>query len=305
MRKNHLLSIQDLEPASIWRIFNLTDAVIERGEDYRPLSGKTAVLIFKKPSLRTRVSFEVAVNQLGGKSIFLSDPDVGIGIREDIRDVAKVLSSYSDCIITRVFSHNELVLLSEYASVPVINALSDDHHPVQALSDLWTIWKQKGKIVGLNLCFIGDGANNVSGSLILVSSMMGINITIASPRGYEPKKEILSQAREHAKLSGAEIRITRDPKEAVRDAEIIYTDVWTSMGLESESEKRKKVFKGFSINNELLKYAKGDYLIMHCMPIHRDEEIEDGIVSSFRSIIFEQVKNRLLVQKGILVFLLG
>lgn len=299
-----LISISDLEPASIWRIFNLCDRLIER-PDYKPLQDKNGIIFFKKPSLRTRVSFEVAIHQLGGSSVFIADNEIGMGTREEIKDIARVLSSYGDCIILRVFSHSELVDFSEYANVPVINALSDYEHPCQALSDLYTIWKTKGKIVGLNFSFIGDCANNVASSWLLLAGMMGVNITLAFPKGYGPVKEVLKQAKEYALLSGAKIDTTGNPKAAVSNAEVIYTDVWTSMGQEAEYEKRRKAFKGFTINKELLSYAKKDYSIMHCMPIHREEEMEDDIAEGKNSIIFLQAKNKCVVAKGILTFLLG
>ncbi|MEW6482234.1 MAG: ornithine carbamoyltransferase [bacterium] len=299
----HLLSISDLEPASIWRIFNLTDKIIEL-PDYKPFSDKTAILFFKKPSLRTRLSFEIAIKSLGGESVFITDNEVGLGTREEIKDIARVLSGYGDCIIPRVFSHSELLALSKYANVPVINALSDDEHPCQVLSDLWTIWKHKEKIVGLNLSFIGDCGNNVASSWLLLASMMGINITLCFPKGYGPKKDILKRAKKYSALSGAIIKTITDPKKAVLDAEVIYTDTWTSMGQEKEKEKRIKDFSGFTINKSLLSYAKENCSIMHCMPIHRGEEIEDEIAEGKNSIIFHQARNKLVVTKGILVFLL-
>ncbi len=300
----HLISISDLEPASVWHIFNLCDRISER-PDYKPFSDKTALLIFKKPSLRTRVSFEVAVRELGGGCVFIQDNEVGLGTREEIKDVARVLSSYGDCLILRVFSHSELVAFSEYASSPVINALSDEEHPCQALSDLYTIWKKKGKIVDLNFSFIGNSSNNVASSWLLLASMMGINITLAFPKGYGPKKALLKKAKEYALLSGSTIKTTRSPKSAVLNAEVIYTDVWTSMGQEKECKKRRGLFSGWTINKELLSYAKEDYLIMHCMPIHRGEEIDDDVASGKNSIIFEQAKNKCEIAKGILVFLIA
>lgn len=300
----HLLSIEDLEPASIWRIFNLTDRLIER-QDYKPLLDKNIILIFKKPSLRTRVSFEVAIFKLGGNPIFIGDNEIKMGTREEIKDVARVISSYADCIILRLSSHSELIDFAEYASVPVINALSDLEHPTQALSDLYTIWKAKGKIVDLNFSFIGDCGNNVSRSWLLLAAIMGINITLAYPKGYGPKREVLKKAKAYAGLSGGKIRTTDNPKLAVSNADVIYTDVWTSMGKEKEQQKRIKAFKGFTINKELLSHAKASYSIMHCMPIHRKEEIEDDIVEGEHSLIFYQAKNKCAIAKGILTFLLG
>jgi ornithine carbamoyltransferase len=303
MEKRDLLCLSDLDPASVWRIFNLADALREDAT-YKPLAEKVVALIFKKPSLRTRVSFEVAVNQLGGRCIVLTDSEIGVGEREEVKDVARVLSLYVDCIIARVFSHKELIELARFSDVPVINGLSDDFHPCQILSDLYTIWKKRAKIVDLNLAFIGDGTNNVVSSWLIAAGMMGMNITVASPKGFSPRKEVIKKAREYAKVSGAKIRLTSDPKKAVSSAEIIYTDVWTSMGREAEREERVKLFSGFCVNRELLSFAKKDFLVMHCLPAHRGEEITDYVIEGPRSIVFEQARNRLFVQKGILTFLL-
>lgn len=299
-----LISIENLEPASIWCIFNLCDRLIER-PDYKPLLDKNVIFIFKKPSLRTRISFEIAVHELGGNPVFITDNEMGMGTREQIKDTARVLSSYGDCLILRVFSHSELITFAEYSRSPVINALSDYEHPCQALSDLWTIWKSKEKIVDLNFSFIGDCANNVATSWLFLAAMMGINITLAFPKGYGPKREVLKRAKEYARLSGAKINTTKDLKLAVSNAEVIYTDVWTSMGQEAEYQKRIKAFSGFTINKKLLSYAKADYSIMHCMPIHRGEEIEDDVVEGKKSIILLQAKNKCVVAKGILAFFLG
>lgn len=301
--KKDLLCISDLDPASIWRIFKLSDELIESSEQ-KPLQNKNILLFFEKPSLRTKVSFEVAINQLGGSCLSLSDLEIGLGVREEVKDVARVLSSYIDCIIARVFSHRKLVELANHSTVPVINGLSDDSHPCQVLSDLYTIWKKKEELVGLNLSFIGDGSNNVASSLILACSMMGVNITVASPSKYCPRKDVLAKAERYAEASGVLIKVTDDPKEAARSADVLYTDVWTSMGQEAEKEERIKAFDSFQINDELLSLAKKDCLVMHCLPAHRGEEITDSALECPNSIVFPQAGNRLVVQKGILVYLL-
>ncbi|MDI6752119.1 MAG: ornithine carbamoyltransferase [bacterium] len=299
--KKDLLCVSDLEPASIWRIFKLSD---DESSDQKPLQNKNILLFFEKPSLRTKVSFEVAINQLGGSCLSLADLEIGLGVREEIRDVARVLSSYVDCIIARVFSHQRLIELAQYSTIPVINGLSDEAHPCQALSDLYTIWKKKGELMDLSLSFIGDGSNNVASSLILACSMMGVNITIASPSEYCPRKDVLAKATRLSEASGVLIKVTDNPEEAARLADVLYTDVWTSMGQEREKEERIKAFSNFQINERLLSLAKKDCLVMHCLPAHRKEEITDSCLESPNSIVFEQAKNRLVVQRGILVYLL-
>ncbi|MFH0774825.1 MAG: ornithine carbamoyltransferase [bacterium] len=301
--KKDLLCISELSPASIWRIFKLSDE-LAGSFDQKPLQDKNILLFFEKPSLRTKVSFEVAINQLGASCLSLSDLEIGLGVREEVRDVARVLSSYVDCIIARVFSHQKLIELAQYSTIPVINGLSDDSHPCQVLSDLYTIWKNKGELVGLTLTFIGDGSNNVASSLILACSMMGVNITVASPSGYCPRKDVLDTAVRYARANGVMIKVTSDPEEAARDADVLYTDVWTSMGQEAEKEERIKAFAKFQINNDLLSLAKKNCLIMHCLPAHRGEEITDSVIESSNSIVFPQARNRLVVQRGILVYLL-
>ncbi|MEK9149127.1 MAG: ornithine carbamoyltransferase [Candidatus Desantisbacteria bacterium] len=301
--KKDLLCVSDLEPASIWRIFKLSDEFTGSFEQ-KPLQNKNILLFFEKPSLRTKVSFEVAINQLGGSCLSLSDLEIGLGSREEVRDVARVLSSYVDCIIARVFSHQKLIELAQYATIPVINGLSDEAHPCQVLSDLYTIWKAKTELMDTSLSFIGDGSNNVASSLMLACSMMGVNITVASPFGYCPRKDVLEKASRYARASGVLIKVTDDPEEAAKATDCIYTDVWTSMGQEAEKAQRIKAFSNFQINEKLLSLAKKDCLIMHCLPAHRGEEITDSAIEGPNSIVFEQARNRLVVQRGILVYLL-
>ncbi len=273
-------------------------------EGASPLSsGRTLALIFEKPSLRTKVSFEMAMYQLGGHSIYLSPEEVGLGKREPAADIARVLSRYVDGIAARTFSQETLQILADHSSVPVINALSNLEHPCQALSDLFTIYEKKGRLPGLTLAFIGDG-NNVANSLLLSACLLGMNFHFASPQGYYVKEEVLNQGKEFAALSGSQILLTTDPYEAAKGADIIYTDVWTSMGQEAEVEKRRRAFSGYQVDNKLLSLAKGDVLLMHPLPAHHGEEISAGLLDDPRSVVFDQAENRLHLQKALLVKLL-
>jgi len=269
-----------------------------------PLQGKTLVLIFEKPSLRTRVTFEVAINQLGGEAIYLSPTDIKMGIRESISDIAKNLSCWVEGIIIRAFSQKTVVELSKNASIPVINALSDLEHPCQAIADLYTILEHKGRLKGIKLAYLGDG-NNVCNSLILCSAKLGVDIRVATPEGYEPKKEIVKKAKEEAKKAGSKIEILNDPKLVVKNADIVYTDVWVSMGQEKERDKRLEVFPPYQVNKRLINLAKDDCLVMHCLPAHREEEITSEVMDGPNSIIFKQAENRLHTEKAILVKLLS
>ncbi len=300
--KRDLLSVADLSREEIEQL--IEQALVLKQEDTSHLlSGKALALLFEKPSLRTKVSFDLAMHQLGGYAIYLSPVEVGLGERESIADVARVLSRYVDGIIARTFSHETLRTLAEYSSVPVINALSDLEHPCQVLSDLLTIYEKKGKLSGLTLAFIGDG-NNVANSLLLAASLSGMNFHIASPHGYEVSQEILKQGEEFATLSGGQIQLTREPHEAVKGADIIYTDVWTSMGQEAEAEKRRLAFLGYQVDNKLLDLAEGDVLFMHPLPAHYDEEIVAGLLDDPRSVVFDQAENRLHLQKALLAKIL-
>ena len=301
--KEDLLSISDLNRKEIEYL--MEQAWRMKREGSPPLlSGRTLALLFEKPSLRTRVSFEIAMYQLGGHGIYLSPEEVGLGKRESVADVARVLSRYVDAIAARTFSQDTLRTLASYSSVPVINALSDQEHPCQALSDLFTIYEKKGRLTGLTVAFIGD-SNNVANSLLLSACLLGMNFHLASPPGYEVKEEVLNQGREFAALSGGQIRLTNNPDEAARDADVIYTDVWASMGQEAEVEKRRLAFSGYQVDNELLSLAKGDVLLMHPLPAHHGEEISPGLLDDPRSIVFNQAENRLHLQKALLVKLLS
>ncbi|HXZ29530.1 MAG TPA: ornithine carbamoyltransferase [Dehalococcoidia bacterium] len=301
--KKDLLSIADLNRKEIEHL--MKQAWRMKKEEATPLlSGKTLALLFEKPSLRTRVSFEVAMYQLGGQSIYLSSEEVGLGKREAVADVARVLSRYVDGIAARTFSQETLHILAEYSSVPVINALSDLEHPCQALSDLLTIYEKKGRLSGLTLAFIGDG-NNVANSLLLAASLTGMNFHLASPPGYEIKGDVLTKGKSFAIRSGSQILLTTDPHEAAKGADIVYTDVWVSMGQEAEAKKRRRAFSGYQVDNKLLSSAKRDVLFMHPLPAHHGEEIAAGLLSDHRSVVFDQAENRLHLQKALLVKLLS
>ncbi len=290
--KRDFLSIKDFSSSEIQELFELAKELKVKRYNPEKLKGISCALIFEKPSLRTRVTFEIGIYELGGKAIYLSSQDIGLGKREAIKDVASNLSRWVGLIIARTFSHNTIVELAKYASCPVINALSDLEHPCQALTDLFTIYEKRGGLKNVNLSYIGDG-NNVCRSLMLGANIMGMNMKVATPKGYEPKTK--------CKMQNAKCKIVNNPKEAVKDADIIYTDVWASMGQEAEREKRERIFKDFQINSQLLKFAKPDVLIMHCLPAHRGKEITDEIIDGKRSIVLDQAENRLHIQKAIMI----
>ncbi|HEX76589.1 MAG TPA: ornithine carbamoyltransferase [Dehalococcoidia bacterium] len=298
MKTKDLISVADLSTAETEGIIA---KALEMKREVAPqsLSNKVLALIFEKPSLRTRVSFEVAIHQLGGYSLYLSSDEVGLGKREPVSDVAQVLSRYVDGIIARTFSHQTLQTLARYSSVPVINALSDLEHPCQALADMVTICEKKGRLRGLTLAFIGDG-NNVAHSLLLAASLTGVNFHIASPLSYKVKQEILQTAEGFAARSGGRIILTEDPRQAAKDADIIYTDVWASMGQEAEAEQRRIAFAGYQVDIDLLSLAKKDVIFMHPMPAHHGEEVAVGLLDSPCSVVFDQAENRLHLQKALL-----
>ena len=298
-----LLSVANLSSQDIQLL--IKDAVSMKAGDWLSLlSGKTLAIMFEKPSLRTRVSFELAMRQLGGEVIYLAPAEVGLGSRESVPDVARVLSRYVSAIAARTFSHQTLEVLAGYAAVPVINALSDLEHPCQALADLFTIYEKKPDLARLTLAFIGDG-NNVAHSLMLASALTGIDFRIASPPGYQVKERILSLAQGYALANGSEIFSTEEPEEAVTGADIVYTDVWTSMGQEAEAAERRRVFSRYQVNEALLSLAKEDAILMHPLPAHRGEEVSETILDSPNSVIFDQAENRLHMQKALLAMMLG
>jgi len=274
-----------------------------RGEEHPLLKGKTLAMIFEKPSTRTRVSFEVGMWQLGGYALYLSAGDLQLGRGETIADTAQTISRYVNGIMARVFAHQTILDLVKYSRVPVINGLSDFTHPCQGLADLFTIYEKKGRLSGLKLAYVGDG-NNVAHSLLYGCSKVGMNITLACPKGYEPNPEVVSKAKEEGKGSGCKVEVTNDPKKAVKEADIVYTDVWASMGKEKEHEKRVKVFKPYQVNTKLIREAKDDYLFMHCLPAHRGEEVTDEVADSKNSVIFDQAENRLHTQKALMALIM-
>jgi len=303
LKGKDLLSISDLDSEDISSL--ISDAVDMKASGWLSLlSGKTLALVFEKPSLRTRVSFEVAMRQLGGQTVYLSSAEVGLGERESVPDIARVLSRYVDVIAARTFSQQTLEVLAGYAEVPVINALSDLEHPCQALADLLTIYEKKRKLDGLTLAFIGDG-NNVAHSLLLAASLTGMNFRIASPPGYRVQERILHLAQGYALGSGAEIFCAEEPRLAVSGADVVYTDVWTSMGQEAEADQRRQVFAGYQVDSELLSLAKDDAILMHPLPAHRGEEVAEGILDGPKSVVFDQAENRMHLQKALLARMLG
>ncbi len=294
-----LISIKDLEREEIEEIFDKTGELKEahrKGNAPLPLKGKFLALLFEKPSLRTRVSFEVGMKQLGGDSLYLSPHEAQPGKREAVKDIAGVLSRYVDGIMARVFAHKTIVELAETAKVPVINGLSDLLHPCQVLSDIYTILEKRKSLDNLKVAFVGDG-NNVMNSWIYAASKLGIHLIVATPEGYEPDKDILAEA-------GDNIKSIHAPEEAVKEAEVIYTDTWVSMGQEEEAEKRERIFPPYQVNEGLLKKAKPGCLVMHCLPAHRGKEITDAVMDGPHSIVFDQAENRMHVQKAILTLLM-
>ena len=303
MTGKDLLSISDLSSQDIQNIVHRAREVTK--EPVWPvLVGKTVALLFEKPSLRTKASFQVAVHQLGGYSFYMGPDEVGLGVREAVSDVARVLSRYVDCIVARVFSHSSLEELAKYATVPVINALSDWEHPCQILADLLTIHEHKGIIEGLNLVFVGDG-NNVARSLCLGAASVGANFGIASPPGYGLDEPTLGEARQLASAWNTDVAVVASPREALSDADVVYTDVWTSMGQEGEAGKRVKDFKGYTVDEDLLSCARWDAILMHPMPAHYGEEVPSGMLDHPQSVAFDQAENRLHAQKAILEHVIG
>lgn len=271
----------------------------KKGEPYQILKGKTLGMIFTKNSTRTRVSFEVGMYQLGGLALFLSSNNLQIGRGESIEDTARVLSRYLDGIMIRTYNHEDVIKLSEYSDVPVINGLTDLLHPCQVLADLMTIEEHKGQLQGKKLAYIGDG-NNMAHSLMFGGAKTGMHVTIASPPGYEPDKKIVNLAKKDAKLTGSSIIVTNDIKEAAKDAHILYTDVWISMGQEEEAKKRIKDLGPYQINEELLKIASDEAIVLHCLPAHHGEEITEEVINGPHSLVFDEAENRLHAQKAIM-----
>ena len=306
MKGKSLASLYDLTTEEIEQILKTSELLKLqnlRGQGHPLLKGKTLAMIFEKPSTRTRVSFEVGMWQLGGYALYLSAGDLQLGRGETVGDTAQVLSRYVDGIMARVFSHQTILDLIKSSRVPVVNGLSDFTHPCQGLADLFTIHEKMGHLAGLKLAYVGDG-NNVAHSLIYGSSKMGMNITLGCPKGYEPNPKVVSEAKKEAKRRGCEVKVTNDPKEAVNKADIIYTDVWASMGKEKEHDERVKMLKPYQVNEELVKGANEDYIFMHCLPAHRGEEVTNEVADSKNSVIFDQAENRMHTQKALLALIM-
>ena len=298
----HFLDIESITPAQFWALLRLAKELKETrarlGQNAPILAGKSLALVFQKPSLRTRVSFEMGMQHLGGYTLYISPQEVGLGTRESAPDVARVLSGYVDGIMARVFEHQHVLDLAEWGSVPVINGLSDFSHPCQALTDIFTIWEHMGELTGLTVAYVGDGSNNVATSLIQAAGKVGMSIRVVSPQGYQPAAELIEQ-------TDADVTVT-DDIDGVVGADVLYTDVWTSMGQESETEERLKVFPPYQINQRLVAHTRNpDVKVLHCLPAHRGEEITDEVADGSHSLMFSQAHNRLHAQKALLAHLLG
>ena len=298
----HLLKLQDLTPEEITDILNLADQLKyeqKHGIPHNHLKGKTLGMIFEKASTRTRVSFETGMYQLGGYALFLSSSELQIGRGEPVEDTARVLSRYIDGIMIRTFAQEEVEKLAEYGDIPVINGLTDYCHPCQVLADLMTVREYKNKLDGLKMCYIGDG-NNMANSLIVGGLKVGMDVTVACPEGYHPDRSVLDFAKSYSNF-----KLVNDPKTAASDADVLFTDVWASMGQESEAEKRKIAFKGYQINDEVMSVAKPDAMVMHCLPAHREEEITAKVFEAHAAEIFDEAENRLHAQKAVMVKLMA
>jgi ornithine carbamoyltransferase len=304
MKNKDLVSIADYSGDQILEILDLSSEMKANPAKFlRAMENRTLAMIFMKPSTRTRVSFETGMTQMSGHAIYLSSNDIQIGRGESIADTARVLSRYADCIMARVFSHSDVENLAKYASVPVINGLSDFSHPCQALADFLTIREKKRGFKGLKLAFLGDG-NNVAHSLIFISAKLGVDFSIACPEGYEPSKIVIEKASSDAKQTGSRITITHDPYEAARNSDIIYADVWVSMGQEKEKEEKARIFKPYQVNMDIFSIADPEAIFMHCLPAHRGEEVTDEVCDHPRSVIFDEAENRLHAQKALMVLLI-
>jgi len=304
--KKDFLSLGELAPSELEAL--IASAVALKREwaqgDNRPrLAGKTLAMVFQKPSLRTRVSFDVGMAQLGGRALYIAPEEIKLGQRESVPDAARVLSRYVEGIMARVFAHADILALAQWASVPVINGLSDAEHPCQGLADLLTIYEKLGALRGVTLAYVGDG-NNVLHSLLLGGALAGMKVVAATPAGYDPQAEVVRQAMTLAQQTAGAVRLCRDPREAASGADVLYTDTWTSMGQEAEAEQRRRVFPPYQINAALLACARPQAGVMHCLPAHRGEEITDKVADGPQSWIFDQAENRLHAQKAILVDLL-
>lgn len=304
MKGKDFITVLDLSVEQIESVFELSVKLKANPDLYENSLQKISMaMIFEKPSLRTRVSFEAGMTQLGGHAIYLGPNDISLGKRESVPDIARTLDRMVDIIMARTFSHQAIETLAEYASVPVINALSDQHHPCQALADYFTILEKKGSLKGLKLAFVGDG-NNVAHSLLEGGARTGVSVNIVSPKGYEPNKEIFERSCEEGKKMGSKMMVTNDLEEGLKGVDVVYTDVWASMGMENELEERKKVFAPYQVNADVMKMADKEAIFMHCLPAHRGEEVTDEVIESWQSVVFDEAENRLHVQKALILRLL-
>jgi ornithine carbamoyltransferase len=300
VKAHDFLSVRDMNTKEILETFSLARKMKANRKKYgNALQGKTLALIFEKPSLRTRMSFDVGIQQLGGFSVYLSPAEINLGKRESVYDVAKNLERMVQGIMVRTFAHQIVVDMAQHASIPVINGLTDYSHPCQAMADFLTIQEKKKKLKGLKLCYVGDG-NNVAHSLMFAGARLGVNVTVACPSGYEPNTTATEQAKDDAKATGARIEVVHDPLEGVKSADVVYTDVWASMGQEAEAEERKKIFLPYQVNRGLMSRAKRDAIFMHCLPAHRGDEVTDEVIDSPQSVVFDEAENRLHAQKAIM-----
>jgi len=300
-----LISIYDLSVSDVTRIFTLSQEVKADPKRFaHSLDGRSVVLIFEKPSLRTRVTFDLGVQSMGGCAVYLDQRGERLGERESVKDFALNLERWVDCIVVRTFSHEAIIEMAAYASIPVINGLSDLSHPCQALADYFTLTEKVGpNLSGFHIAYVGDG-NNTCHSLILCAAKVGAHITVASPKGYEPNPQIVKLARRDARRTGAKIEIVNDPVEGVRGADAVYTDVWASMGWEAETERRREIFSSYRVTRKLMSHAKKGAFFMHCLPAHRGDEVDPDVIDSNYSIVFDQAENRLHTQKAIMLLLM-
>ena len=305
--QKHLLTLQDWSEDEIYQCLSLAlkiKAAQKSGQPQNSLKGKTLAMIFAKSSTRTRVSFEVGATQLGGSALFLSTSDIQLGRGEPISDTAKVLSRMVDGIMIRTFKQSDLEALAEHGSIPIINGLTDEFHPCQVLADLLTIYEKKGTLKGLKLAFVGDG-NNMAHSLMIGCSKLGLDVSVASPDGYKPKATYTAWSVANSQAHGSKVTVCTDPLEACKDADVIYTDVWASMGQEGEANERKKAFEGYQVNTQCLAVAKKDCIFLHCLPAHRGEEVTSEVIDGERSVVFDEAENRLHAQKAVMALLMA
>jgi ornithine carbamoyltransferase len=304
MNPSDFVSIKDFSPSDIQYLLTLGRQVKAHPGTYcETLKRKTLALIFEKPSLRTRVSFDVGIQQLGGFSIYLSPAEINLGKRESVYDVAKNLERMVQGIMIRTFAHEIVEQMAEFSGIPIINGLTDYSHPCQALADYMTMWEVKGQLEGLKVAYVGDG-NNVAHSLMFTGAQLGAHVWVATPKGYEPKADALRWSSERARVTGGSCTVTNDPREAVSGADVVYTDVWASMGQEAEKQERARIFAPYQVNKELFGQAKPDAIFMHCLPAHRGDEVTAEVIDSPRSVVFQEAENRLHAQKSVMIELM-